>query len=135
MRGKPFGSPDGPDPKANGVLGAAERERRRLDRIGETLERLELHADKAATTLVDLLDAEDPRLRLRAATTVLERVLGPVAKEASPPRTEPGSEVLRDQFDEWWEEWEREQKDRQRRLETLEKHLGEARVREILADG
>lgn len=66
----------GHDPREMGAKGAAERERRRMERIGETRERLELHARKAADTLIDVLEADDDTERRLAAVAILDRVLG-----------------------------------------------------------
>lgn len=64
------------DPAEAGRRGAAERERRRHERIGETRERLEVNALKAADTVIELLSSASDRERRLAAEFVLAQVLG-----------------------------------------------------------
>lgn len=74
-RGKPFGSPDGPDPRESGARGGAERERRQLEKIGQTRERLVNHGVEAQASSAALENAAQPGIPPRV---IGRRMLGPL---------------------------------------------------------
>lgn len=59
---------------AAGRKGAAAREARRAERLGDSREIIERASRKAASTLADLLDEDDAATRLAAALGLLTRV-------------------------------------------------------------
>jgi hypothetical protein len=70
----------GADPRAAGSKGAAERERRRLERLGDAREVLEHRAEEVARRLcaVALAEFEASHTQVVAMRDVLDRTLGKV---------------------------------------------------------